>query len=82
MSRQMLEVTGEFGTTRAARLGLPEASPAAEQEATAVERARQWRRYVNDTVGLPPAVSAVCRTIAVSYTRLAIPIPDDLRLPR
>ncbi len=67
---EILTVTGEHGTTCAARLGLPEDAPVREQEDTARRLAEKWAIRENDPELRSPAATSAIRTIRRSYDRL------------
>lgn len=72
----LLAVTGEQGTAAAARLGLPEGTPAAALRAAAEGHADAWARLENDP-SADRATRTAARTIRRSYERLRFQIADS-----
>ena len=68
-TRDLLTVTGECGTSWAARLGLPEDTPPAELAAVAGRHAAAWSAVLLDPT-LDRATRSAARTIRRSYERL------------
>jgi Dynamin family len=75
----LLTVTGENGTTCAARLGLPETASVAELAATAAQRVAKWARREQDPT-LDRATLRAAHTIRLSYDRIAHRVGQARRL--
>ncbi|MFF7454465.1 dynamin family protein [Kitasatospora sp. NPDC008115] len=61
---------GEFGTTTAARLGLPEHTPRLDQRRTALARLAHWSTLTTDPTFAGPTRRA-CQVLRRTYERLA-----------
>ena len=68
--RQLLEVTGEFGTSCGDRLGLGERATVDEMLSVASERMRYWNQRANDFLGSDRATIAAAKVINRSYGRI------------
>jgi GTPase SAR1 family protein len=68
--REILTVTGEYGTTCAARLGLPEDTPVWNLAAAAERLAAEWARRECDPT-LNAATLRAARTVRRSYDQIA-----------
>jgi hypothetical protein len=75
-AEELLAITGEHGTSAAARLRLPSGTSAAELEETARNRAWVWRDAADDPTGR--GRRSAMRTVARAYEQLA----DDIESAR
>ncbi|WP_345122388.1 dynamin family protein [Dactylosporangium darangshiense] len=66
----LLRVTGEYGVSCAARLGLPDATPVAELDAAASARISAWARREQDPM-LDRHTARAAYTVRRSYERVA-----------
>jgi hypothetical protein len=69
--RQLLEVTGEFGTSCAERLGMDPLTPVPDLVRVAQERAAVWRSRANDDFGAGRRTIEAARVLSHSFERLA-----------
>lgn len=68
--QQLLEVTGEYGTSCGDRLGLGERATVEEMLQAASERMRYWNQRANDFLGSDRATIAAAKVLARSYERI------------
>jgi hypothetical protein len=76
---ELLTVTGEHGTTCAARLGLPESASMGELAAAAAELVAKWARREQDPTLDRPTLRAA-HTVRRSYDRIAFRINQARQL--
>jgi Dynamin family len=75
-AEELLAITGEHGTSAAARLRLPSGTPAAELEDSARKQAQAWRKAADEPT--KRGRRSAMRTVARSYEQLA----DDIESAR
>jgi GTPase Era involved in 16S rRNA processing len=68
--QQLLQVTGEYGTSCANRLGLRDRATLDEMIAIAQQQVNQWRSRSNDAIGATYQTIAAARLVAHSYERI------------
>lgn len=68
--KQLLEVTGEYGTSCGERLGLGERATVEEMLSVAEERMHYWNQRANDFLGSDRATIAAAKVIERSYGRI------------
>jgi GTPase SAR1 family protein len=68
--QQLLEVTGEFGTSCGERLGLGERATVHEMIPVAQARMQHWNQKANDYLASDRATIAAATTLARSYERI------------
>lgn len=76
--RELLEVTGEFGTGAAARLGLPDAAPVGELAERARGRVNAWSLRLMDPL-LDRHTRGAVRVVQRSYERIAYHVDEARR---
>jgi GTPase SAR1 family protein len=68
--KQLLQVTGEYGTSCGERLGLGERALASEMLPVAEERMRYWYLRANDFISADSVTIAAAEVVARSYERI------------
>ena len=68
--QQLLEVTGEYGTSLGERLGLNARATVVEMQPLARERVNYWKRRANNRMVSDRATLAAAKVLARSYERI------------
>lgn len=69
-AQQLLEVTGEYGTSYAQRLGLDEQATIPQMIEVATQRIYSWYQVANDSIGVDRQTIFAAQVIARSYERI------------